>query len=287
MQANKILVCNMDMFDEKNKQFWIKDLDNLLVKFPLLEYPHKQDFYTLLIVESATGEIRIDNQKIRLDQAKAIIIKPRCINSIDINRKAKGKIICFTEDFFSMRYNNNILHQFAFLNRDAKNYVRLSSEQTEYWETILKLLTKEFQLQSKDSETILRSYLNIVLFELDRQINPNETFKNTSIKNDKIKLFETLIEKHFITHKTPSNYAEMLHISPNYLNKICKEETDLTAGELIRKRVMIEAQRLLHYTSFSVNEIAYELGFESTSYFITFFKKQTGISPEMFRKKSK
>ncbi|RZK31013.1 MAG: AraC family transcriptional regulator, partial [Hymenobacter sp.] len=45
------------------------------------------------------------------------------------------------------------------------------------------------------------------------------------------------------------------------------------------------AQRLLHYTNCSVNEIANQLGFENGSYFITFFRKKVGLTPEQFRKK--
>jgi AraC-like DNA-binding protein len=82
----------------------------------------------------------------------------------------------------------------------------------------------------------------------------------------------------------PSFYAEKLHVTANYLNKICKTETDKTAGDIIRKRVTIEAQRLLHYTNLSVNEIANDLGFDNVSYFITFFKKQAQTTPEQFRK---
>jgi AraC-like DNA-binding protein len=77
----------------------------------------------------------------------------------------------------------------------------------------------------------------------------------------------------------PSFYAEKLHVTVNYLNKICKSEASKTAGDIVRKRITIEAQRLLHYTNLSVNEIAHDLGFENVSYFITFFKKQTLSRP--------
>jgi AraC-like DNA-binding protein len=238
----------------------------------------------LIIVEEAEGEIVIDNHKIRLDRAKAIIIKPRCINSIDINRKAKGTIICFTEDFFSLRYNNNILYQFSFLQREAKPYIRLTNEQQSKWGILIKLLSEEYSLKKRETKKVLRSYLNIVLFELERLHNPTGFAKSKNLKQEKVQEFEQLIDKHFETKKLPSAYAELLHVSPNYLNKICKEETGQTAGDLIRKRITIEAQRLLHYSNYNINEIADKLGFKNTSYFVTFFKKQTETTPELFRK---
>lgn len=284
MQTTDMTVCNIGLFGDGVKHFWLDELSGLLEKFPELEFPHKQDFYILLIVDEAEGEIVIDNHKIRLDRAKSIIIKPRCINSIDINRKAKGTIICFTEDFFSLRYNNNILYQFSFLKREAKPYIRLTNEQKSKWDILIKLLSEEYHLKKRETKKVLRSYLNIVLFELERLYNPVGFSKAKNLKQEKVNEFEQLIDQHFDTKKLPSAYAELLHLSPNYLNKICKEETGQTAGDLIRKRITIEAQRLLHYTNYNINEIADKLGFENTSYFVTFFKKQTETTPEQFRK---
>lgn len=284
MQATELAVCNIGLFGDGVRHFWLNGLGGLLEKFPDLEFPHKQDFYTLIIVEEAEGEIVIDNHKIRLDRAKAIIIRPRCINSIDINRKAKGKIICFTEDFFSLRYNNNILYQFSFLQREAKPYIRLTNEQKTRWDILINLLSEEYILKKRETKKVLRSYLNIVLFELERLYSPTGYVKSKNLKQEKVHEFEQLIDKHFETKKLPSAYADLLNVSPNYLNKICKEETGQTAGDLIRKRITIEAQRLLHYTNYNINEIADKLGFENSSYFVTFFKKQTETTPEQFRK---
>ncbi len=284
MQTGVLPVCSLDLFDEISAHFWVGNLEGLLEKFPKLEYPHKNIFYTLLIVNQAQGKIEIDNEKINLLDGKIIIIKPRCINSIEINDKASGKIICFSEDFFSLRYNNNTLSQFAFLDREAKTSFRLAEMQRQKLDILLQLIQDEYLLQKSESTKVIRSYLNIFLFELERLYRPMGIVKNRNLKQNKIQQFEKLIETHFVTQKMPSGYADMLHISANYLNKLCKEETGQTAGDLIRKQIIIEAQRFLHFTNYSINEIADKLGFENVSYFITFFKKQTQKTPEQFRK---
>jgi AraC family transcriptional activator of pobA len=285
MQTREQAVCNLDVFDKDSLHFWADDLNGLLDKYPSLEFPHKQNFHMLIFVGSGEGTITIDNQKIRIDEEKVIIIPPGCINSIDINRYAKGKIIGFSENFFSLRYNSNTLYQFSFLQRGAKPFMRLNKEQLSKWEVLLSMLVDEFKQRKKESQKALRSYLNIVLVELERIYNPMGYVKKKNLKTEKIQQFEELINAHYVTKKLPSAYAELLHVSPNYLNKICKEETGQTAGDLIRKRIIIEAQRLLYYSYATVSEIADQLGFESVSYFVTFFKKNAGISPENFRKR--
>ncbi|RZM07693.1 MAG: AraC family transcriptional regulator [Pedobacter sp.] len=47
-----------------------------------------------------------------------------------------------------------------------------------------------------------------------------------------------------------------------------------------------KSKELLTGTSMPVKEIAFNLNFESVSYFITFFKSRTGMSPGEYRSKS-
>ncbi|MNX81047.1 HTH-type transcriptional regulator ChbR [compost metagenome] len=58
---------------------------------------------------------------------------------------------------------------------------------------------------------------------------------------------------------------------------------DKTPSELINEHLLLESKRQLLATSNQVNQIAYNLGYEDVSYFIRFFKKHIGLSPEAFR----
>ncbi|MBK9402216.1 MAG: helix-turn-helix transcriptional regulator [Bacteroidetes bacterium] len=52
----------------------------------------------------------------------------------------------------------------------------------------------------------------------------------------------------------------------------------------INDEIILEAKRQLLAGSCQVNELAWQMGYEDVSYFIRFFKKHTGYSPEAFRK---
>lgn len=286
MQASVLPVYSIGIFGDEGKQFWMEGLGGFADRLPILGCPHRQNFYMIMLIENAFGEVLVDEQRILLNyNATAIIIKPECISCIAINSEAKGFIICFTEQFFLLRYNANILHQFSLLKREAVPHIDLTDQSRIHWRELISLCYGEFTRSRSEAETVLRSYLNIILFELDRLYHPSGFLKNKNIKQEKIQQFETLIDVHFKTNKMPSHYADLLNLSPNYLNKICRSETGQTAGGLIRKRIIVEAQRLLQYTNLSVNEVANELGYESLSYFVTSFKKLAGQTPEQFRKR--
>jgi AraC family transcriptional regulator, transcriptional activator of pobA len=75
----------------------------------------------------------------------------------------------------------------------------------------------------------------------------------------------------------------MMNLSVYQLNAITKATLSKTCSDLITQQIILEAKRCLLATSHQVNQTAYRLGYEDVSYFIRFFKKQTGYSPEAFR----
>lgn len=284
MHTSEIPVCTLGLFGDSVNHFWVHNLTGITDQYPHLKQPHKQTFFSLIFAENPEGLVVIDNERVQVESSKVIIIKPGCISQIHLTKQAVGKMICFSEDFFSLRYNNNVLFQFSFLSREAKSGIYITEAQIAKWRTVSDYILDEYHDHKRDALKVLRSYVNVLLFELDRSYNPAGQSKKISPQMEKIHEFEALIEQHFQTKKLPSAYAVILLVTPNYLNKICKNELGITAGEMIRKRITIEAQRLLHYTTHSVSEIAVMLGFDNASYFTTFFKKQTGIAPEKYRK---
>ncbi len=285
LRTSTIPVYPITVFEGASQTFWIGRLEKLSERYSFMERPHRLTCYTLLFIENAEGMVHIDQSEIELDAPRVICIKPDSVFTIELSRSGRGTIICFTESFFSLRYNSNVLYQFEWLKQSAEYHIRLSDEQIDKWKTMMGFINDEMCHYQESSEKVIRSFLNILLFEFDRNFKKTENASKVSIGEEKVIQFEKLIEENFLCEKTPSWYAIQLHITANYLNKLSQTYRGMASGELIRKRVTIEAQRLLYYTSLSVAEVAYELGFESASYFITFFKKNTGLTPESFRSK--
>ena len=74
-------------------------------------------------------------------------------------------------------------------------------------------------------------------------------------------------------------------VSPNYLSALISKETGSTFIELLTKRRMEEAVKLLRYPAFKVKDVAVKCGFTDQHYFSYSFKKETGSSPIQYKKK--
>lgn len=57
----------------------------------------------------------------------------------------------------------------------------------------------------------------------------------------------------------------------------------VTAGALLRQRLVIEAKRWLAHSEWTVAQIAENLNFADASYFGRFFKRETAVTPRTFR----
>ncbi|MCH5718516.1 helix-turn-helix domain-containing protein [Niabella hibiscisoli] len=237
-KSDMIPVYTVDVFATDKTFFWMGGLGGILNDYPHLLSPHKQMFYTLVHVEEPGGHMLIDDETVPLTPANVICIKPGSIVQVDVGSSAAGSIICFAETFFSLRYNSNVLQRFAFLNREAKAELGLGGEHAAKWDALVALMLAEYQGQR--DEQVLRSYLNIILIELERCIELPLIAEKKRATSEKVIQFERMVEEQHSRLKTPAAYAAQLYISTNYLNKLCQEHRSITAGELIRNRIILK-----------------------------------------------
>jgi len=121
-----------------------------------------------------------------------------------------------------------------------------------------------------------------LLFEVkkfSRQEKTTESSASRITQLYKNKLAHYIYEKHSI-----AEYASMLAVSPNHLNKCVKAVTGKSAQELLSEMILLEAKVLLKQTSLTVNEIAWKIGKDDPSDFIRFFKSKTNLTPTEYRK---
>jgi AraC family transcriptional activator of pobA len=253
-----------------------------------LRRAHRHTFYHLLIFTKGDGTHTIDFSSFPVKPYQIYFMVPGQVHSWDFEGEVDGYVVNFSTAFFqSFLLRPDYLETFSFFNGIAEDSViNLPEELQEKITNIFEEIVQHATQNNTFRWDIVRVLLLQAFLEIDKHTHTNKLpsipfFNYTLLKN-----FQKLVEKHYINLKRPMDYAELLYITPNHLNALCKEHLGITAGEVIRNRVLLEAKRMLVNQHLSISEISYTLNFNDNSYFTKFFKKYEHITPEEFRKKS-
>lgn len=279
-------ICNLTDF--RDEDILVSRFAEYLQAHHNLRKAHRHTFYHLLLFTKGGGSHTIDFSSFPVQPYQIYFMVPGQVHSWDFEGDVDGYVVNFSTSFFqSFLLRPDYLESFSFFNGIADDGVinlpeELKDQITHIFEEVIQHSTQNNTFRWD----IVRVLLLQAFLEIDKHTHTNKPstipfFNYTLLKN-----FQKLVEKHYISLKRPMDYAELLYITPNHLNALCKEHLGITAGEVIRNRVLLEAKRMLVNQNLSISEISYDLNFSDNSYFTKFFKKYEHITPEDFRKKS-
>lgn len=247
--------------------------------------PHRHTFYELVFFKKAEGMHEIDFNHFPIENNSVHFVSPGQIHNLTL-KKTQGHVICFTEEFVSLKHKERFVETFPFYDSASYPVLNLSKELGAEIGSLVSFMSHEIQTGTSNVSDICRSYLNIILLKIKtcytHTLSTTKSLK-PNVQKQKILFFKKLIEKHYLSHEPVSYYASELSISPNHLNALCKQQEGKTATQLIQERLILESKRLLYATEMNSKEIAFFLHFEDVSYFNRFFKKQTLLTPLQYR----
>lgn len=143
------------------------------------------------------------------------------------------------------------------------------------------LIEKEYQ-NPLGSYLVLKALLKVFLLNLIR--TSQHHFLNQDIHQKRVYQFIMLMDEHYRTERKAEFYSSKMGISEKRINQILKEKMNKTLTQLLHERVIVEADRMLIAGELTIKEIAFDLNFDNPAYFSRFYKKQTGRTPEEFKK---
>ncbi|MBC9912066.1 helix-turn-helix domain-containing protein [Chitinophaga varians] len=243
------------------------------INMPVIDEAHKHDFFMLLIVGKGSGTHTIDFRDYKAGPRTVFFLAPGQAHQWNFSANMTGCQVMFSGSFMLQKGP-----MWPFFTPSAHPVLKLSPEQ--YTQ-----LNAELQLMSGDTAAnITQHRLQIILLLLQRWYAVAYPSETAAAGNRLINRFLQLLEKQYAQQSEVNYYAARLHVTPSYLNTVCRKESGITAGEYIRERLLLEAKRLLILTDMDVKEIAFSLGFNDTSYFSRFFRKYTTQTPVDFRR---
>lgn len=267
-------------------RFSIRRIESLTTETALNHERHRHDFYFILLVEKGSGAHEIDFVTHPVIDQSIFVVRPGQVHQLTLSKGSSGFMLQFNIDFYAARSGNidNPLRKLSSIKPG-----NLSYSSFEKIGMILNIIFQEYtQKEYRYKEAVMAS-LDILFIELFRQdLSQPITIPEAKLYAlERLETLQNLLENHIQSKKQVHEYAAMLNITPYQLNAITKTLLQKTGSELINDQIILEAKRLLIGTSSQVNQIADHLGYQDPSYFIRFFKKHTGQTPESFRQNLK
>lgn len=272
-----------------NAEFDIISFQDVLTREDMDHSPlelHLVEFYMILFIEDGVGFHTIDFTDYSFKKGSVITIRKDQIHKFHKNEHVQGSILLFTDEFL-VSYLEELealksLQLFNELLGDPK--LQLSDMALTEMLSIINRLRKEY-FNPNDEYTmgIIRSELHILIAKLYRIKSLDNNASNQNRYLSQFIDFQNLVEKHASKLNKVSDYAKLIGVSSKTLNTTTKRIVNKTAKEFVDDICTKQIKRLLINTELSIKEIAHESGFEESTNFYKYFKRQTQLTPEQFR----
>ena len=274
-----------------NVFFGICDInDSLLdsINKDAITTPHKHDFYQLIWAIEGEGTHYIDFVRHEVKNGRIFFCAPKQCHSFEGIKLPKGIGIVFNDAFLT-ELNANFVHEIKYklFRRYGKlPYCDISIKNHDKLMDIVGLMQNECADNKKDyrHNSFSLHLLSLFFITLKRIIDAeDEQNLCTPEETSMIAAFIDAVERHYKERHNVGFYANELNCSESKLSRTTQKILSVSPLKIINDRKLTEAQRLLCFSKMSIKNISVELGFDSNTYFVSFFQKTMGICPQKFR----
>ena len=282
-----------------HKDFDIREIDPEVLKaYDYVAKPFRHSFYCITLFLQGDITLNAGFWKTRINKP-ALYFKTPCqvVSWTKPQKWLKEYFIVFTENFMlNYKALADIVFELPFFQLEKAIPFELEPDEVELLNNLYDQILKEYRSNNTDKFDLIASYTHTLLIHVRRMYykyaETDETLTTHIHHHDHtlVEKFRALVRKNILEsnidnhNRTVKYFASYLSVHPNHLNAVVKRKTQKTAIAFIHEQLIHEAKSLLSQTELSIKEIAFKLGFNEPSHFNHFFKKQTHLTPVLYRK---
>jgi AraC family transcriptional regulator, transcriptional activator of pobA len=249
--------------------------------------PIKTEFFRVALIRSGTVQLEVGLEPYQPRRDSMVFGFPGQTFSLHDQQDFFAYYLLFRPDFMpESLLKKNGREWFPFFSYSGVQSFVLSPEEALEVEHYVWKINGEVKAKNADRVRAIQLYLQIIILLANRSYERQQLGKpdTATTGNALLRRFIKLVNAHCLTLRKVSDYADLLNVSADHLNRTIKSQSDKTAHQLIDEMILMEAKAHLRYTDLSIAEVAYQLEFTDPSHFNKFFKKLAGCTPLQFRK---
>ena len=253
----------------------------------VLQQPERIEFALLLVVDRGRGTHQVDFQKMALAPGVVVKVRPGAVQQWQPVAGLDGDVLLIEPQLLLPRAGQPMASVSAHLVEEWPSHFMLQKRERSRWEILCRLMRDELEQPDLDklSADTARELLQSLLLTLAR--GAKQAMPSISAHDLMCRRMAHELDQLVTTRPSVAVLAQRLATSPSTLGRSCQSAFGLTAKEVIDRRVVLEAKRLLVHTQATAAIIGEQLGFSEPTNFLKFFKRCTGMTPEQFRQKQR
>ncbi len=251
-----------------------------------IAFRHRHPHFELFLIRKGRGRLALEREVVEVGPRSLLIMGPGDVHFWTETNRLEGFTLAVSELFTSSSNFSLPFSQLtSFLQPNGSRIIRLNSPEEALIGNVFEIIKNSDVGSNFDHREVLKALLLILFskihgFHVGRGISQQE-LENTPLTRD----FKQALLTECPRLTTVKEFAGYLKVSRSYLHRSVFQDLGRTPSDLIRDRTVFEAKRLLLHTDSSLKEIAQYLGFRNASYFSSFFRRHTALSPKGFRAK--
>ncbi len=247
--------------------------------------PHlHRDLHQVFLVTEGAGDICLDAERHRLMAPLLVLAPAGVVHAFTWPPRSNGFVLTVAEPFFR---EVTAAHPDLATLFDRAACLEISDPMhARHMADDLSRFMLDAVWQGPFAEAALEAHLLLALVSAGRLASNTVERRQLDLSGAAqiVSGFRASIEQRFRTPATIADYASDLRIPEKKLREACRQVLDQSPLQQVRRRRGLEAQRLLTYSSMTVAEIGYSIGFIDPAYFSRVFRDDFGMSPAQFRR---
>ena len=256
----------------------------------VFRFPCRIDAFIIGVGTEGETSVSFNLHEFKLKKDSIFIFTPKNVLQVNSQQYFKADVIAISPDFMR-RINIDIKNMMPLFLKFVENpALTLTPEESRSMRGMIAQIERETRgPETHFSFDIVSGLIAATIYKVGDIMyhylaeHPEEHNNSHNRAEEYFKQFTHLLGEHFREERSVGFYARQLCITPKYLTTLIKRISGQSVSEWIDNYVILEAKTLLKYSTMSIQEIAYYLNFPNQSFFGSYFKRNTGMSPSQYK----